>query len=312
MEQFLTGDIWKAVNKLLTKKQKVIACIAYVTSNLLQLTKGDILICDASTFAIKFGETSAKTLDTYFKRGIKIFSNQQLHSKLLLSDNFLAIGSANLSKSSAERLTESSVITNNDILISQAKAFCHNLVEESILLTRSEINEKLKIEVVKRPFKPTAKSITRKKEFGNRYWLVSVYPLSDKTYEKIRTKVEDTKIEIVDQAKIANYDIGFLRWKLNTDFSDSAKEGDQIIIKSNNKSKTRSFIHPPSTILKKEVINGYPCFYHDNKYSEEQKISWSKFQLLLRGIELEKNITTRTKLISENDVKKLKSIWKKK
>jgi hypothetical protein len=44
------------------------------------------------------------------------------------------VGSANLSKSSAERLTESSVITESDILISQAKAFCHNLTEESTLL----------------------------------------------------------------------------------------------------------------------------------------------------------------------------------
>jgi hypothetical protein len=64
MEQFLTGDIWKEVNKLLTKRQKKIACIAYVTSDKLELTKGDILICDASTFAIKFGETSAKTIES--------------------------------------------------------------------------------------------------------------------------------------------------------------------------------------------------------------------------------------------------------
>jgi phosphatidylserine/phosphatidylglycerophosphate/cardiolipin synthase-like enzyme len=139
MEQFLTGDIWKEVNKLLTKRQKKIACIAYVTSDKLELTKGDILICDASTFAIKFGETSAKTIETYFNRGIKVFSNQQLHSKILLTDTFLVIGSANLSKSSAERLTESSIITDSDVLISQAKAFCHNLTEESTLLGEKDI-----------------------------------------------------------------------------------------------------------------------------------------------------------------------------
>src|SRR2546426_12755134 len=95
MENFLTGDIWREVNKLLAKRQEKIACIAYVTSDNLHLTKGDILICDASNFAIKFGETSAKTLDTYFKRGVKLFINQQLHSKLLLTDNFLVVGSAN-------------------------------------------------------------------------------------------------------------------------------------------------------------------------------------------------------------------------
>ena len=112
MEQFLTGDIWKGVNKLFAKRQKKIACIAYVTSDKLKLTKGDILICDASNFAIKFGMTSiAKTLDTYFKNGVELYSKENLHSKLLLTDKFLVIGSANLSKNSAEILTESSVVT---------------------------------------------------------------------------------------------------------------------------------------------------------------------------------------------------------
>lgn len=39
MNQFLTGNIWKKVNKLLTNQQKKIASIAYVTSDKLELTK---------------------------------------------------------------------------------------------------------------------------------------------------------------------------------------------------------------------------------------------------------------------------------
>ncbi len=309
MEQFLTGDIWKEVNKLFSKRQKKFACIAYVTSDNLQLTKGDILICDASIFAIKFGETSAKTLYTYFKRGVKLLSNQQLHSKFLLTDNFLVIGSANLSKSSAEKLTESSVVTNNDILISQAKAFCYNLTEESISLTKKEIDLLLKIKVVKRPFKSMTKSQTREKKFGNRYWFVSAFPLKNRTYDKIKGMVEKTTSSISKRENIDEDDISFLRWRARTEFSDTAKEGDQVILKFNNESKTRSNVYAPSTILEKQVVDDFTYFYHENKNSEERKIPWTKFQAFIKSIDLEKGISSRTKTISENDVNKLKPLW---
>lgn len=309
MEQFLTGDIWKEVNKHLTRRQKKIACIAYVTSDKLQLSKGDSLICDASTFAIKFGETSARTLQTYFNKGVKVFSNQQLHSKILLTDKFLVIGSANLSKSSAEKLTESSIVTDNDILIAQAKAFCHSLLEESTLMNEEAIRALLKIKVVKRPFKTITKSKTRQKKFGNRYWFVSATSLTDRTYDKIKEKVEEATASISKTTKIEEEHISFLRWKAKTEFSTTAKEGDQIIVKFNNADNKRSYIYPPSAILKKEVIDGFTYFYHDDRDAEEGKISWSKFQSLIKTIALEKNITTRTKTISENDISKLKAIW---
>jgi len=315
MEQFLTGDIWNEVNKLFNKKQTKIACIAYVTLDKLNLSKGDTLICDASTFSIKFGETSAKTLDTYLKNGVRLFSNSQLHSKLLLTENFLVIGSANLSKSSAEKLTESSIVTDNDILISQAKAFCHNLIEESTPLLKEDINELLKIEVVKQPFKPApqSQSRTRQKKFGNLYWYISAFPLKEKVYEKIKDNVEKTTSSISKKENIEEEDIRFLRWRSNTEFSKLAKEGDQIILKLVNESKTRSYIYPPSTILKKEVIDGFAYFYHDCRNSEERKVPWTKFQVFTKNIELEKTIpaTARTRTISDADINKLKPIWKK-
>jgi hypothetical protein len=307
MEQFLTGDIWNEVNKLFTKGQQKIACIAYVTSEKLELSKGDTLICDASTFAIKFGETSAKTLSAYFSKGIRVLSNSELHSKLLLTEKFLVIGSANLSKSSAERLTESSIVTDNDILLSQAKAFCHNLTEESILLTKQDLDALLKIEVVKRPNKPTSKSKTRQKKFGDKYWFISASTLSDRTYNKIKENVEATTTSISERENIEEENIGFLRWRAKTEFSDTAKEGDQFILKLTNENKTRSYIYPPSTILERQVIDGFVHFYHHE--NEKSKIGWTKFQAYIKTIQLDKSITTRTKTISEADINKLKPLW---
>lgn len=309
MEKFLTGDIWKEVNKLFKKGQNKFACIAYVTSDKLELSKGDTLICDASTFAIKFGETSAKTLNTYFTKGVRLLSNSTLHSKLLLTDKFLVIGSANLSKSSAEKLTESSVVTDNDILLSQAKAFCYNLTEESTVLTRQDIDTLLKIEVVKRPFKPTEKSKTRQKKFGDKYWFISASALSERTYNKIKDNVESTTTKIAERENIDEDNISFLRWRTKTEFSDTAKEGDQIILKFNNDDKTRSYIYPPSTILEKQIIDGFVYFYHDDRHSGKNKIGWTKFKAFIKSIELDKPITTRTKVISKADIEKLKPLW---
>jgi hypothetical protein len=309
MEQFLTGDVWEKVNRLLDKKQKKIACISYVTSENLRLTKGDILICDASNFAIKFGETSAKTLATYSKRGVVIYSNQQLHSKILLTESILITGSANLSKSSAERLIESSVVTSDDILISQAKAFCHNLIKESSFLTKQDIRLLSKIKVVKRPIKPTAPSKTRKKSFGNRYWLITASPIKEPTYAKIKENVEKTTASISRREKIDEDDISFLRWRSKTEFTNNAREGDQIILRFNNASKTRSYIYPPSTILEKQIVDGFTYFYHDSRNAENVKIPWTKFQAYLKRFQLEKPITTRTKIISERDLNTLKPIW---
>jgi hypothetical protein len=311
MEQFLTGDVWSEVNKLFTKQQNKIACIAYVTLDNLLLKKGDILICDASTFAIKNAMTSAKKLNSYFKKGVKIYSNNTLHSKLILTESFLVVGSANLSKSSADDLTESSIVTNNDVLISQAKAFCHNLIEESNAITRVDIESLLEIKVLRRGFKPTGKSKTRNKKFGNLYWFISLFPIKERAYNKIKDRVEKTTRVISKREKIDEDEIGFIKWRINTEFGKTAKEGDQVIIKYNNENKTRSDIYPPSTILKKEIVDGFAYFYHDDRNANESKTPWTKFKQIAKNLDLEKAISNRTKIISEMDVQLLKSILKK-
>ena len=282
MQQFLTGDIWNEVNKLFTKGQKKFACIAYVTSDKLDLSKGDTLICDASTFAIKFGETSAKTLNTYFSKGVRLLSNSELHSKLLLTDKFLVIGSANLSKNSAESLTESSVVTDNDILLSQAKAFYYNLIEESIMLIKQDIDKLLKIQIVKQSFKPIAKSKTRLKKFGNKYWFISASPLSDRAYNKIKQIVEVTTTSISERGNIEEENISCLRWRAKTKFGDTAKEGDQIILKFNNENKTRSYVYPPSIILERQVIDGFVYFITTIEIQKKQKLGGQNSKHLLR------------------------------
>jgi len=142
MEKFITEDVWNEVNNLISKyNSKKLACISYVSTSNLNLIKSDVLICDASENSINQGHTSVKALKTYLELGVEIFSLEELHSKLLVSGDYLVIGSANLSENSAENLIESAIITNNKSLINETITFVNMLIgkSEKISLERMSV-----------------------------------------------------------------------------------------------------------------------------------------------------------------------------
>lgn len=307
LEQFITGDVWSAVNKLPDNGNKI-ACIAYVTTTNLKLKKGDVLICDASEYSIRFGETSAKTIKEYYNEGVTIYSNPQVHAKLLLSKDYVVIGSANMSVNSAMHLIEAAIITSQKTSLSQARAFLHNLVKESRELSEQDIKSLLRIKVVPRPRKVFKKSKTRRKVFGNTYWMVTASELSDRVYNTIQDHVETTKTRIATQKQIEEDNIHFLRWRPTTTFGANAKEGDQVIVRY--KEGKRVYVYPPSTILRRESKDGYVYFYHDGSEVEDKKVSWTIFLNSSKRLPLRKPITTRSRSIGDEDVKHLHSIWK--
>ena len=114
MNEFVGTSPWTAITKDVARKRRspVIAAISYVGVNardVLPLRKGDFLICDASERAIKQGVTSAKALASYLRIGVKVFSHEGLHSKVVVTESFSWVGSANASRNSRDNLTEASV-----------------------------------------------------------------------------------------------------------------------------------------------------------------------------------------------------------
>jgi len=312
MEQFLTGDVWKQVKKHIVKRQRKTACIAYVTLENLHLSKGDTLICDASEYEIKFGATSAKVLSSYFKKGVLIYSNPNLHSKLLLTNSFLVIGSANLSNKSAGELVESAILTDSDILLSQSKSFCHNLKreKETELLTRKNIDKLLKIKVVRRAFKPTSKSKTRNKKFGNRFWYITVVEMTDKALENVKDKLDHSIKQVTAKTAFSEDDVHTIYFGQKRRIGSLAKEGDQILIFWRNRNNTRQYIYPFATILRIDRKKEETIFVYDDTKGDDE-YSFSKFKAMIKKIDLEKPLDKpRDKELSANDAKKLKALWK--
>ena len=114
MNEFVGTSPWNAITKDVARKRRgpVIASISYVgakASEVLPLRNGDFLICDASERAIKQGVTSAKSLAAYRRKGVHVFSHEGLHSKVVATEQFAWVGSANASGNSRDNLTEASV-----------------------------------------------------------------------------------------------------------------------------------------------------------------------------------------------------------
>lgn len=308
MNQLLTGNIWAQVNALLDDSQQKIVCVAYVTAENLSLTHDDVLICDASDFSIKQGNTKAETLNGYFQKGVKIYNNRNLHSKLLLTSSFLVVGSSNLSHNSAVNLIESAILSYSKILISQAKAFCHNLIKESKLLTEEEIEDLLKIEVIKRPQKKFSTSVTKNIHFGNSCWVLPTEDLSERLINADRPSVEKSKKKIAKKKNILEDSIGYIRLTGSTKFIKTAKEGDQIIQNWRNKKRSRRIIFQPVTILEIERLNGVTYFYYDS--DPDKALSWTRFKSKIKDLELEKGFDKmRTRQVSSKDIDKLLAVW---
>lgn len=305
MDRLLTGDIWKQVNKL-NSRGKRIACIAYVTSPTLNLKRGDILIADASDYSIKFQETSAQTLKKYFDKGVLIYSNQQLHSKILLAEEFLVVGSANLSKNSSSNLIESSMLSFNTELQSQAKAFCHQLIRESKPIGISELTRLLSIPLVKRPHKPVRKSKVRNVKLGDGFWFVSTFPLSDRTYNANKDAIEAGRNAASADSSVDVEDISFIRWQLSSKFAKEVLPGDQLFVRSRNENNTRSHLYSASTVLRKERQGNYALIYHDETNLEN--IPWTSFSNFAKRVDLNK-CNNRTIRLTKQDAEIIESVW---
>ena len=132
--QVIRGDVWNNPDVLAaaTGADARVYCVAYVTQACNEMFKpGDVLVCDASRKAVSCGETDPRFLLRLLKRGVKVYSYEALHAKCAVFGDFVLLGSANMSESSACRLVELSVLQKNSRLARGVAAFIMGLSENA-------------------------------------------------------------------------------------------------------------------------------------------------------------------------------------
>ena len=309
MDHLLVKDIWKQANGYLKGLSIRTAVIAYVTKPTLKLYGGDVLICDASKGAIEGGLTSAKTLNEYFQKGVKIYSVDNLHAKFVYTSKVIICGSSNLS-SNTENLVECAVVSQNNTTISQAKAFVYGFNHKNKPLTESELDTLLKIKVIKRP--NTGGRTRRKKnyDFGNGFWIMRTNPMRNSLFEKEKQFVTPVQAEVAAANGVEEDEINHIRLSGKSRIKREVKIGDILFQIELNDLKTRINVYPPVTILRVQHRKEWSRIYHENNLDHE-KIPWSTFEKSLPHLNLDRKILKGTcRSLSNDEYLSLCTIWK--
>ena len=116
----LTCRPWTSIERNAVKAQHKIAAVAYVSDDTrVKFGHGDTLVVDASDEQIRSGATSAHVLDRTVRRRAQVYSLPKLHAKLMVFDNIVIIGSANISGSSTT-LKEVGLVSDSPKLVENA------------------------------------------------------------------------------------------------------------------------------------------------------------------------------------------------
>lgn len=309
----ITGDIWQKVNdEILSVESIRKAVIAYITKKSDLLEEGDFLICDASEQAVKYGKTSSEALNFYYDNGVQIYSLENLHSKFLFTENVLIVGSANLSNNSAERLTESAIVTRKKDEISNASAFFYTLTQEAEKVDRKYLERISRIKVISKENISNKKSKSREIDFGESIWLVGVTPLSEKVYENEVEQVEETKSKISEIHEIEEDDISFIRFtrgKKTERIRRESKIGDLIIEISNNKERTISTVREATPILEVEYEENCVRIYFNSNGMKE--LNFTRFIKEVDKLPVKKVSKLSLRKVTEDELFYINQIMKK-
>lgn len=125
--ELLCDGVWGRITKAVkAAKQPCQVAVAYFGeggSRQLPLPKGSRLVVNASEAMVKRGETCPADLIDLQNRGVRIFSEPSLHAKVFVIEKAAFIGSANVSKNSANVWREAVIRTTQPEVVKAARAF---------------------------------------------------------------------------------------------------------------------------------------------------------------------------------------------
>jgi len=145
-----TEDLWETLRRLSRTTTNTHAAVAYFTDpGDLVLRSGDLLVVDASEESIRLGRTSASALNAAYEAGVRLYSLPKLHAKIMVLDDTVVCGSANLSRAARETLHEAGVVSELPELRNQALLLIETLRNQAEPLDGKAIKKLQSIPVVR-------------------------------------------------------------------------------------------------------------------------------------------------------------------
>lgn len=286
MHTILSTNLWPRVKAKAAKARRRQAVMAYVTSDLLSFKAGDLLVVDASTAAIKAGETDAKLLQKLARRGVAIYRCPNLHAKVLLLDDVAVIGSGNMSASSRDRLVEAAFMTDAPTVVSGVASLIEQIRAQSHRLTANELAELAKIKVVRHGFAPGQTTTKHKRPkisvTGKTTWLVGVFDEDRDLTAVEEAMVKKTEREIVKEDKIPESEISWIRWGGSAGvFGKKAVNGDQLVqICSERVNAKPTHVLKAASVRRVRRLRGQLFIFVRDPVGRRSQLSWAAFQRL--------------------------------
>jgi phosphatidylserine/phosphatidylglycerophosphate/cardiolipin synthase-like enzyme len=288
MLRILSSDLWSEIGRLTKRRGVRRAAVAYVSTDVpVAFRVGDKLIVNASDDAIRAGQTSAAVLSAAFSQGAALFSNPNLHAKVLVVGGVAVVSSANLSQSSREVLHEIGIVTDDPEIVGGATQFVEQLAQESIRMDASFIERIRAIPVVRRRHVGTKGRQKRVHVRGGRTWILGLS--EDPVYPGKQEEVERINESVTSEAERGE-EVDWFWWSgKRSRFLHLAKVGDRIIslYRPRQSDKSTRTVRVYRHCVIKRIFRERGCSattYHIASRSDAEKtrLSWSRFLVLAK------------------------------
>ena len=120
-------QITKAIRRAAGAAHVGVAYLGRGGSELLPLKRGSTLVVDASDASVRAGRTCPDELLKLFRRGVRVFTVDNLHAKVFVTPGVLFVGSANASRASANNLLEAALMTTHPSIVTAAREWVESL-----------------------------------------------------------------------------------------------------------------------------------------------------------------------------------------
>jgi hypothetical protein len=306
VQRVLSKDLWATIRKQARASNSRKAAIAYVTGDLVGFRKGDTLVVDASTLAIKNGETDAPLLRKLHNKGVQLYDCTDLHAKILLLDDVAVIGSGNMSSNSERWMVEAALISDHGSVVAGVASLIEQLVNQSSPLDKKQIAQLCKIKVIRRGgwkgARPKRRT-TRIAKLGNRTWIVGVRELKHDPKPEEQRLIDRATHSLQERLGTDDDDFGWIKWGVRGRFPRECRGGDLLIeVWRSSDAKRPSVVSKAAPVLLKQSTKRWTRFYIAEPSGRSPEITWGQFQRLLREVGYSRRVKAGSVQLLEPDM----------
>jgi hypothetical protein len=230
--QFLSGrQVWAELKQRSAKtKGRIEAAVAYFGKDgatLLTLKAGDTLLVDMSLRAVRQGVTDPREVKKLIRRGVEVFSREELHAKFYIIEGSLICGSANVSTRSSMALDEAAIVTHDPSVVRRARAYLNSMCSEPV--------SDLYLEQCIKEYQPPWFTAARGGQIGKRgdqcakVWFVSGLTFRIALPEADQLAISELEKEASNEITAERHTVSWIRFSRKPRYFDSIQKHNWVV-----------------------------------------------------------------------------------